>query len=93
MEPAQRYLQGSTIRLMVRVSDVASDDPREVDSVTLISLTGAGSLSAPFTEVETGLYEYLLDSAELEPGIYEWRASVVETGVGVSVVEDSFVVL
>lgn len=72
MAEPQRFVQGSSVRLVIRVSEIATDDPRDVTSVTLVGLTGSDPVSIVFVRTETGHYEHLLDSTGMDPGAYWW---------------------
>lgn len=88
----QSFVQGSTVRLVVRVSEPDTDRPKDVDEVVLTALTGQSTLAQQFTRISEGLYERVVDSQTLTPGTYWWKAVAIEDGVGNSVIEDSFVV-
>lgn len=95
----RRYLIGETVILTVAAStpgDRRPTDPAAVvlDAVVLNKIgypNAVALIGEAFERIGAGDYEFRLQTAGWEPGVYTWRARATDGTTGVALKEDTFV--
>lgn len=93
------FTVGETVHLRVRASTAGTKTPATpTDGVVLRRWSKDGvALALPdspaFAVVTEGLYEFVVQSDDLEPGVYSWLAAASSGPTAVSQAEDTFVLL
>lgn len=93
MNESNSYFVGTTVSLTVIVTAVGSANPEDATSVILDALTSGtdtGTVpNASFTHVSTGTYVLELDTTDMAPGVWTWRAKATNSQ-GITFAEDTF---
>jgi hypothetical protein len=89
------WLVGSTVRILLVVTDPANGALVDPTTVTFLSLTHDGATvvtgTVTATRISQGSYEIRLDTAGYQPGAYTWLVRLVDDLDSVALVRDQFV--
>lgn len=92
------YIVGSTVHLKVGTRDPESrapKDPPTPPTLDDLDLMGAGPIMLPdqveFTKITPGEYRLSLQTVDMLPGVYTWRARAVDALGDVALSEDTFI--
>lgn len=89
------WLVGSTIRILILVTDPATGALIDPTTITFLSLTRDGTTIVTGTVVishlDLGSYEIRLPTDGFEPGTYTWLVRLTDDLDGVALVRDTFV--